>query len=332
MRAVLEEAHGGPEVLRVTEEKKPVAGPGQVLVKVMAAGLNRADTLQRRGFYPPPAGASPIYGLEVSGLIEEVGQGVSADLLGAEVLALLAGGGYADYVAVDARHCLPRPQNLTWEEAAGVLEVAATVYSNLVLTCGLSTRPEENRGKSLLVQGGSGGIGMHAINLGLALGLEVFATAGSPAKCQLVESLGARAINYRQSDFAAVLKEETAGRGVDYILDVVGGAYLQPNLESLADGGHLALIGLQKGTRAEIDLALMLSRRLNLHATSLRSRSAEQKAQIVQGVAEHILPLYQSGVLGAHLDRVFDLEDVAAAHTYFDAGKHRGKVVLRVTP
>lgn len=299
-----------------------------MLIKVKAAGLNRADTLQRRGFYPPPAGASYIYGLEVSGIIESVGWGVSEDLIGLEVIALLAGGGYAEYVTVDARHCLPKPQGMSFEEAAGIIEVAATVYSNLVLTCGISVHGEGNKGKSLLVHGGTGGIGMHTIQLAQVLGLEVFATAGIGAKCELITGLGATAINYRQEEFGAVLTEKTGGRGVDYILDVVGAAYLQENLRALADGGHLVVIGLQKGARAEVDLGLMLSRRLSLHATALRSRSAGDKAEIIKGVAKHILPLYEEGKISANLDRVFPLGEVAAAHTYFDSGEHRGKVVL----
>lgn len=330
MKAVIENEHGGPEVLAVSEVERVRPSRGEVLVKVKAAGMNRADAMQRRGLYPPPAGASSIYGLEISGTVEEVGWGVSEDLIGLDVVALLAGGGYAEYAVVDARHCLPRPQNMSFEEAAGIIEVAATVYSNLVLTCGVSTESAENAGKSLLIHGGAGGIGMHAIQLGKALGLEVFATAGSPAKCELVASLGATAINYREEEFCAVLQEKTGGRGVDFILDVVGGAYLDANLSALADGGHLTIIGLQKGAKAEVNLGMMLSRRLNLHATSLRSRGADDKAQIVRGVAEHILPLYEAGKISPNLGKVFALDEVAEAHAYFESGEHTGKVVLAV--
>ena len=330
MKAVIENAHGGAEVLEVSDVEVPAPGRGEVLVRVEAAGINRADAMQRRGLYPPPAGASNIYGLEVSGVIEETGFGVSQDLVGLEVIALLAGGGYAEYVAVDARHCLPKPQNLSFEEAAGIIEVAATVYSNLVLTCGVSIDPEENRGKSVLIHGGAGGIGLHAIEFSQAIGLQVFATAGSAQKCDLIESLGATAINYKEADFAAVLHEKTAERGVDYILDVVGGAYLDANLKSLVDGGHLTIIGLQKGAKAEVNLGLMLSRRLSLHATSLRSRAAEDKAEIVAGVAQHVLPLIADGTIDTNVTKTFQLEEVAQAHAYFDSGEHSGKIVLTV--
>lgn len=331
MKAVVENAHGGAEVLMVSEVEAPKPGAGEVLIKVKAAGLNRADAMQRRGLYPPPSGASNIYGLEISGVVEEIGDGVPQEILNAEVIALLAGGGYAEYAVVDYRHCLLKPENLSFAEAAGVIEVAATVYSNLVLTCGVSTNPAENKGKSLLVHGGAGGIGMHAIQLAKALGLEVFATAGSAEKCELIESLGATAINYQEEDFAAVLQEQTDERGVDYILDVVGGAYLESNLKSLADGGHLTIISLQKGAKAEVDLGLMLSRRLSLHATSLRSRDADDKANIVQGVGEYVLPLIADGTIPANLTKTFTLDEVAQAHAYFDSGEHTGKVVLQVS-
>lgn len=330
MKAVIENAHGEAEILEVSDVEVPAPGRGEVLVRVKAAGINRADAMQRRGLYPPPAGASNVYGLEVAGVIEETGFGVSEDLVGLEVIALLAGGGYAEYVVVDARHCLPKPQNLSFEEAAGIIEVAATVYSNLVLTCGVSTNPAENRGKSILIHGGAGGIGMHAIQLSTALGLEVFATAGSAEKCALIESLGATAINYKEADFATVLHEKTAERGVDYILDVVGGAYLDANLHSLADGGHLTIIGLQKGAKAEVNLGLMLRRRLSLHATSLRSRAADNKAEVVAGVAQHVLPLIADGTIDTNVTKTFQLEEAAQAHAYFDSGEHSGKIVLTV--
>ena len=330
MRAVVENEHGGPEVLEVTDQPRPTPGPGQVLIKVAAAGLNRADAMQRRGMYPTSPGASTIYGLEVVGTVEELGPQVPAELLGQQRVALLAGGGYAQYVTVDARHTLPVPQGLSLEQAGGLIEVAATVYSNLVTTCGLSTNLADNQGKTALVHGGGGGIGLHAIQLLQNLGVKVFTTASSPETCAYLQSLGAEAINYRAQDFEEAVKQ-IAPEGVNYILDVVGGSYLQRNLSTLADGGHLTIIGLQGGARAEVDLGQMLTRRLSLHATALRSRTAEDKANIIAGVADVVWPLIEKGLIGAHLDRTFDLEEVREAHEYFDSGRHRGKVVLSVS-
>ena len=335
MRAIIENHHGGPEVLTLSEVPTPVPRTHEVLLRIHAAGINRADALQRRGFYPPPPGASAIYGLEAAGIIEAVGDGVSVENLGAPVLALLPGGGYADYVTVPVEHLLPLPEGLSFEEGAALPEVAATVYSNLVLTCGMSLNPAQNlreNGESaaVLVHGGTGGIGVHAIQLTLAAGTRVFATVGTEEKAEYVRSLGAEPIVYREHSFREVVLAETDGRGVDYILDVVGGRYLEENLHALADGGHLCIIGLQGGAKAEIDLGYMLSKRLSVHATSLRTRTASQKADILRGVREQVLPLIESGCIGVGLDRVFPLEEAPAAHAYFDSGRHRGKVVLRM--
>lgn len=236
MRAIIEEEHGGPEVLVVSDQPTPTPGPGQVLLRVAASGVNRADVSQRQGFYPPPPGASSVYGLEVSGTVEAVGEGVDEGYLNLERAALLAGGGYAEYAAVDLNHTLPVPEGTSLEDAAGLIEVAATVYSNLVLTLGVAPRPEGNDGKTLLIHGGTGGIGTHAIELARALGLQVFATGGNDEKCDFIRALGAEAINYRTQDFREAVRQLTDGRGVDYILDVVGGAYLEENIKTLAVG------------------------------------------------------------------------------------------------
>ncbi|MDO5749776.1 MAG: NAD(P)H-quinone oxidoreductase [Rothia sp. (in: high G+C Gram-positive bacteria)] len=337
MRAIIEEAHGGPEVLTVSEIDLPQVQEHQVLIKIAAAGLNRADALQRRGHYPPPAGASHIYGLEVSGTIEAIGSQVSGWAVGDQVMALMASGGYAEYVAVDARHIMPIPAGVSLIEAGGIPEVAATVYSNLVTTCGMSLNPADNAEVSVLIHGGSGGIGAHAIQLALAAGARVFATAGSEEKCEFIRSLGRElgadserlvAINYREESFREVIERETNSVGVNYILDVVGAPYLNDNLHSLADSGHMTIIGLQGGARAELDMGLMLTRRLSVHATSLRSRGAEDKARIIAGVRREVLPLYERGLISPALDSTFDLDRAAAAHEYFDGGAYFGKVLL----
>ena len=230
---------------------------------------------------------------------------------------------------------LPKPENLSFEEAAALPEVAATVYSNLVLTCGMSMDPAENlredgQSATVLIHGGTGGIGVHAIQVALAAGTRVFATVGTEEKAEYVRSLGAEPIVYREQSFRDIVLSETGGRGADYILDVVGGRYFEDNLHTLADGGHLCIIGLQGGRKAEVDLAYALAHRLSLHAKNLRSRSEAQKAEILRGVREQILPLVESGRIGVGLDRVFPLEAAAEAHEYFDSAQHRGKVVLRV--
>lgn len=328
MRAIVESEHGNPDVLRVSQVPIPTPEVGQVLLKVAAAGVNQADLVQRQGFYPPPPGASSIYGLEVSGVIEAVGPGMDRTLLGESRIALLAGGGYAEYVAVDLAHTLPVPGGVSLQDAAGLIEVAATVYSNLVLTLGVGTNPADNQGSTLLIHGGTGGIGTHAIECARALGLKVFATAGSNEKCDFVQSLGAHPINYRDENFRQVIRQVTEGRGVDYILDVVGGSYLEENIKTLALDGSLAVIGLQGGPKGVLNLGYMLPRRLSVQATSLRSRSATDKARIVAGVHRVVWPLLESGAIGIHTDSVFPLEQAAQAHVRLEAGKHRGKILL----
>lgn len=327
MRAVLENKHGGAEVLEISEVEKPSVDKGQILLKVRAAGINRADALQRRGLYPVPVGESSVLGLEVAGTVVGVGEGVSAELINQNRMALLGSGGYAEYVAVNLEHTLPIPQNLSPAEAAGIMEVAATVYSNLVMAAGISTQLSENQGKTALVHGGTGGIGLHAAQLLKNLGFKVFATAGEPEKCAFLQGQGVEAINYRKQNFAKVIAQETED-GVDVILDLVGGKYLEDNLKSLAKDGHLCIIAVQGGHEGSADIGLMMTRRLSIHGTTLRGRPAEQKAEIVRGVGEVIWPLLEKGYIGSNLDRTFPFEQVVEAHEYFDSGNHQGKVVL----
>lgn len=257
-----------------------------------------------------------------------MGEGVDEGYLNLERVALLAGGGYAEYVVVDLDHTLPVPEGVSLQDAAGLIEVAATVYSNLVLTLGVATRLEGNDGKTLLIHGGTGGIGTHVIELARALGLQVFATGGSDEKCDFIRALGAEAINYRTQDFRETARQLTDGRGVDYILDVVGGAYLEENIKTLAVDGSMAVIGLQGGPKGQLNLGYMLPRRLSVHATSLRSRSAADKARIVDGVGQVVWPLVKSGEISIHTSAVFPLDRAPEAHAHLEAGEHRGKILL----
>ncbi|GAA1154135.1 NAD(P)H-quinone oxidoreductase [Nesterenkonia sandarakina] len=326
MRAVQYQDAGGPEVISLTEMPDPTPGTGEVLIEVAAAGLNRADVMQRLGVYPPPKGASETPGLEISGRVVAAGQGSDVavkELVGKQVVALLAGGGYAEKVAVDARHVLPVPAGVSLTDAAGLIEVAATVHSNLRGEAGV--RP----GDTVLVHGGTGGIGSFALQYLRALGAQVLTTVGSAEKASLAVELGAdQVINYREEDLAARIQELTDGRGVDVIFDVVGAKYLETNLRSLATAGRLVIIGLQGGRSAELDLGLMLAKRLRIIATTLRARDAEAKAEIVQAVGEEIWPLIESGDIAVQTDRTFPLDEAAAAQEYFDSGSHTGKILL----
>ncbi|MCH8560367.1 NAD(P)H-quinone oxidoreductase [Nesterenkonia sp. LB17] len=329
MRAVQYSDAGGPEVIALAEQADPTPATGQVLIEVAAAGLNRADVMQRLGVYPPPRGASEIPGLEVSGRVIAAGQGsgvIVEELIGKAVVALLAGGGYAEKVVVDARHVLPVPAGVSLTDAAGLIEVAATVHSNL------RGEAQVKPGDTVLVHGGTGGIGSFALQYLHGLGAEVLTTVGSADKASLAVELGAdHVINYREEDLGARVQELTEGRGVDVILDVVGAKYLETNLRSLATAGRLVIIGLQGGRTAELDLGLMLAKRLRIIATTLRSRDAEAKAEIVQAVGAEIWPLIESGQIRIQTDKTFPLEQAAAAHEYFDSGTHTGKVLLTMT-
>ncbi len=340
MRAVEYAGAGGPEVLSVVARERPEPARGQVLIEVVAAGLNRADVAQREGAYPPPAGASDIPGLEVSGRVIACGDGSEAavqELVGTDVVALLAGGGYAEYVAVDARHTLPVPAGIDVLDAAGLIEVAATVHSNLRGEAGLT--PDDN----LLIHGGAGGIGTFAVQFVRAFRqrsgsganadrpAQTIVTVGSQAKAEFALSCGAtEAIDYSAEDFSARVREITDGAGVDVLLDVVGAKYLEKNLGSLSRDGRMVVIGLQGGRKAELDMGLMLGRRLRIIATTLRARDAERKAEIVRGVADEVWPLIESVAIVTHTDAVFDLDQAREAHEHFDAGSHTGKVLLRM--
>ena len=320
MRAAVAAGTGGPEVLSVGEVDAPRAGAGEVVVEVVATAVNRADTLQRQGFYPPPPGASETIGLECSGRIAELGEGVTGWSVGDEVCALLAGGGYAERVAVPVGQVMPVPGGVSLVEAACLPEVAATVWSNVFMTAHLQ------KGERFLVHGGAGGIGTMAIQLAVARGAEVFTTAGSPEKRELCRSLGAsHAIDYHDEDFVDVLAE--AG-GADVILDNMGAKYLSRNVSALATGGRLVIIGMQGGAKGELDINALLRKRASVTATSLRARPVAEKAAICCGVVENVWPLVASGAIRPIVETTMPLEDVARAHQLMEDGSHSGKIVL----
>ncbi len=326
MKAVEFSASGGPDVIRVVERPVPQPGPGEVLVKVAAAGLNRADSQQRKGFYPPPPGASDIPGLEISGNIVSRGPGVTEYDDAAQVCALLTGGGYAEYAVVPVGQLFPVPANVGLVEAAALPEVAATVWSNLGMTAKVSS------GEWVLIHGASGGIGTMAVQVCKALGAKPIVTGSSAEKLEYALQLGAVAgINYRKEDFSQRIQEITDGHGADVILDVVGAKYLAQNVASLALDGRMVVIGLLGGRIAELDLGQVLSRRLSIRGTTLRSRSLEAKAEIVAETLRHVWPLIESGEVTVPVDKTFALEDAVAAHEYFESGEFRGKVLLTIT-
>jgi putative PIG3 family NAD(P)H quinone oxidoreductase len=320
MRAVVATQAGGPEVLEVHELPTPAPGPGEVLVRVAATAVNRADVLQRMGFYPPPPGASDIIGLECSGTVESLGDGVEGWQVGDEVCALLAGGGYASHVVIPAGQLMPVPEGVDLVTAAALPEVACTVWSNVFMLAGLEA------GERFLVHGGAGGIGTHAIQVASALGAKVFTTAGSAEKLATCAELGADVtINYRDEEFTAVLKE--AG-GADVILDNMGAKYLDANVKALATDGRLVIIGMQGGIKAELNIAMLLTKRAAVHATSLRARPLEEKALICADVVENVWPLVADGQVAPVVHAVLPLEEVAEAHRLIDSGDHVGKILL----
>jgi len=321
MRIVDVTAPGGPQNLVIADAPKPSAGPGEVVIRVVAAGVNRADLLQREGYYPPPPGISEVIGLEVSGLIDEVGPGVSGWTAGDPAVALLAGGGYAEFVVVPAGQVLPPPDGVDLVSAAGLIEVAATVVSNFDHV-GLA------RGETVLVHGGTGGIGTFAIQYAHALGCRVLTTAGTPAKLELCRQLGADvAIDYHD-DWAAAVAAATGGAGVDVILDVMGAKYLEANVAALAVDGRLVVIGLQGGRKGTLDLNRLLTRRATVTATSLRFRPVAQKAAICADVLKRAWPLVASGEVRLPPETRFPLEQVAEAHRRLESGENTGKVLL----
>jgi len=316
---------GGPEVLRPAERPVPEIGAHEVLVKVAAAGVNRPDVMQRMGQYPPPKGASDIPGLEIAGTVVAVGSTVDTPTIGAEVCALIAGGGYAEYCAVPASLCLPVPKGLSMVEAAAVPETYFTVWDNVF------TRGRLKSGETLLVHGGSSGIGTTAIQLAKARGAKVFITAGSAEKCAACEALGAdRAINYRDADFVEAVKEETGGKGVDVILDMVGGDYVTRNLNALAFGGRLVQIAIQKGTKAEIPVHLIMVKQLVFTGSTLRARATELKAEIADDLHREVWPLLENGTVKPQIFQRFALQNAADAHRLMDSGAHIGKIVLTI--
>ncbi len=322
MRAVEITTPGGPDVLQMTERPMPEAGNGQVVLRVAYAGVNRPDALQRAGAYDPPPGASDLPGLEASGEVVSVGTGVDGLTVGDKVCALLPGGGYAEYVATPAAHCLPVPTGLSMKQAACLPETFFTVWSNVFTRGGLKA------GERVLIHGGSSGIGTTAIQLANAFGARVFATAGSDEKCAACVSLGAeKAINYRTEDFVAAMRAEG---GANLILDMVGGDYIPRNVKTLAEDGRLVQIAFLQGPVVELNFALMMVKRLTLTGSTLRPQSDLAKARIAQDLYEAVWPLLESGRVSPVMDSEFDLTEAAAAHTRMESSGHIGKIVLKV--
>ena len=326
MRAVVITEPGGPQVLEVQDVPDPVLAPGEVLVRVAAAALNRADILQRQGNYPPPPGASPYLGMEVSGTIAAVGDDVAGWSIGDEVCALLSGGGYAELVAVPVGQLMHVPGGVSLIDAAALPEAACTVWSMVFGAEAGRLQP----GERLLVHGGTSGIGTMAIQLARAKGAHVFATAGSPRKTQFCLDLGAEvAINYHEEAFEERVIAETEWAGVDVVLDNMGASYLERNVNALATGGRLIVLGLQGGRKAELDLGLLLVKRATVHAAGLRGRSLAQKAEIVAETQHAVWPLIEDGGVRPIIDRILTLDDAAEAHRLLESSEHIGKVLLR---
>jgi putative PIG3 family NAD(P)H quinone oxidoreductase len=325
MTAIDPAGPGGPEVLVAVERPVPRPGPGEVLIRVVAAGVNRPDILQRRGLYPPPPGAPSVPGLEVAGIVAAVGADVTSLQAGQPVCALLAGGGYAEYALAPAGQCLPVPPQLDMLEAAALPETLFTVWTNVF------ERGYAREGEALLVHGGTSGIGTMAIALANLFGLKIMVTCGSDEKCARAEALGAaRAINYRTEDFVAAAKAWTGGRGVDIVLDMVGGDYAPRNLECLAEEGRHVSIAVQRGATAELNLAKIMQRRLVLTGSTLRPRSVEFKSLVAAEIAHTVWPHVGEGRLKPVIDATFPLAGAAEAHRRMEAGDHVGKIVLTV--
>ena len=322
MRAIEITEAGGPDVLKLTERPVPEPGYGQVILKVAYAGVNRPDALQRAGLYAPPPTASDLPGLEASGEVVAVGPGAEGVALGDKVCALLPGGGYAEYVATPAAHCLPVPMDMGLREAACLPETYFTVWSNVFTRGGLKP------GERFLVHGGSSGIGTTAIQLARAFGARVFTTAGSAEKCEACVKLGAeRAMNYRDEDFVEVLRAEG---GADLILDMVGGEYIPRNIKALAEDGRLVQIAFLSGPKVEVNFTTLMTRRLTMTGSTLRPQNDLAKAEIAQGLREAVWPLLEAGTVAPVMDQEFALEEAAAAHTRMESSGHIGKIVLKV--
>jgi putative PIG3 family NAD(P)H quinone oxidoreductase len=316
---------GGPEVLVPCERPVPTPGAGEVLIKVAAAGINRPDMLQREGGYPPPPGASDIPGLEIAGRVVAMGPDAAGVKLDDQVTALVTGGGYAEYCVAPAPQCLPIPKGLTAIQAAALPETFFTVWTNVF------DRGALQPGESLLIHGGSSGIGTTAIQLASALGARVFVTAGSADKCKACEDLGAeRAINYRDEDFVAVVKELTGGKGVNVILDMVGGSYVQRNISALAPDGRLCYIAFLGGSKAEVNLAPVMLKRITISGSTLRAREVAFKAGIARNLKKTVWPLLEAGTIAPVIHKTFALRDAAQAHELMESSAHIGKIVLTV--
>jgi putative PIG3 family NAD(P)H quinone oxidoreductase len=314
---------GGPDVLVPVERPTPIPAAGEVLIKVAAAGVNRPDVFQRLGRYPPPPGVTDIPGLEVSGIITTVASGAGSFRVGEAVCALVAGGGYAEYCVAPAPQCLPAPRGLDLADAAAIPETFWTVWTNVF------ERGRLQAGESILIHGGSSGIGTTAIQLAQSFGARVFATAGSADKCAACERLGAeRCINYREDDFVAVVREQTAGRGVDVVLDIVGGAYFARNVDVLATEGRLVEIATLQGAKAELNIQTVMQRRLTITGSTLRARPIADKGAIAEAVHRHVWPLIESGAVKPIVYATFPLRDASAAHRVMESSAHIGKLVL----
>ena len=325
MKRIAHGAGGNADVMHLVDDDRPAPGPGEVLIEVHVAGVNRPDVLQRSGNYPPPKGASPYLGLEVAGIIAAVGTGVDSWRVGDPVCALTPGGGYAQYCVTDARHCLPVPGGLSLLQAAALPETYLTVWANLF------DRARLEAGQSVLVHGGSSGIGLTAIQLACEFGATVYTTVGNAEKAKSCVAAGARrAINYREQDFAAVLAQETEGRGVDVIIDIVGAPYIVRNIASLALEGCLVQLAFLEGSRFDFDATPVMLRRLTLTGSTLRARSAEQKAAIVSRLREKVWPVLEQGRCLPVIHAVFPLERAREAHLLMESSRHIGKIMLMV--
>ena len=318
------EKHGDPEVLKLHSMPVPEPGPGEVLIKVAAAGVNRPDMMQRKGLYPPPPGATDVPGLEVSGTVVSVGQNVSEPPINSEVCALVTCGGYAEYCLAAASICLPVPEKISLGNAAGIPETFFTVWTNVF------KRGQLKAGESLLVHGGSSGIGTTAIQLGKAFGATVYITAGTSDKCKFCNNLGAdAAINYREQNFSEEITRLTEGKGVNVILDMVGGPYFPKNIRLLADEGRLVQIALMQGSKAEVDFRSLLLKRVTLTGSTLRPRSVEEKTKIAQSLQKNVWPLMESGAIRPIIHQTFPLKQASEAHVLMESSAHIGKILLK---
>ncbi|HEX4768522.1 MAG TPA: NAD(P)H-quinone oxidoreductase [Lichenihabitans sp.] len=325
MTAIAISEHGGPEVLKPEARPVPVPGPGEILIAVEAAGVNRPDVAQRSGAYPPPPGASDLPGLEVAGRVAACGEGATRFKVGDAVCALVPGGGYAPYVVTPGPQALPVPAGLSMIEAGALPETFFTVWVNVFGHGRLQP------GETLLVHGGTSGIGTTAIQLGKAFGANVLATAGSPAKCEAIRKLGAdRAIDYKQEDFVKAVREATGGKGADVILDMVGGSYVDRNYRAAAERGRIVQIAVLGGAKAEVNVALLMTKRLIHTGSTLRPRTIEEKAAIAEALEAKVWPLIASGRVRPVIDKVYPLAEAAEAHRRMEAGDHIGKIVLSV--